>query len=138
MRNLGKQKITIIALFIVVLGMLAWWWMRRSTQRENIETPAIEVKKDSVKKDTETAFRLLRDDNSIIVWHDYALDPETIRWDVMAAILDGTPADKRDHIYHISNTLCAVYLPENLPTKKLVPYEKPDKYFKIDIQSVKL
>ncbi len=93
---------------------------------------------DSVKKDTETAFKLLRDDNSIIVWHDYALDPETIRWDVMAAILDGAPADKRNHIYHISNTLCAVYLPETLPTKKLIPYEKPQKYFKIDIQSVKL
>lgn len=92
---------------------------------------------DSVKKDTETAFRLLRNDNSIIVWHDYALDPETIRFDVMAAILDGTPADKRKHIYHISNTLCAVYLPEDLPTKKLTPYEEPQKYFKIDIQSIK-
>ncbi len=90
---------------------------------------------ESVKKDTETAFKLLKNDHSIIVWHDYALDPETIRWDVMAAILDGAPAEKCNHIYHISNTLCAVYLPEDFPTHKLVPYEKPHKYFEIDIKT---
>ena len=90
---------------------------------------------DSVKKDTETAFKLLKDNRSIIVWHDYGLDPETIRWDVLAAILDGTPAEKRKHIYHVSNTLCAVYIPEDLPTHSLVPYETPHKYFEIDIKT---
>ena len=30
---------------------------------------------ESVKKDTETAFKLLKGDRSIIVWHDYCLDP---------------------------------------------------------------
>ena len=90
---------------------------------------------ESVKKDTETAFKLLKGDRSIIVWHDYGLDPETIRWDVMGAILDGAPAEKRKHIYHVSNTLCAVYLPEELPTHKLVPYERPQKYFEIDIKT---
>ena len=50
---------------------------------------------ESVRKDTETAFQLLKGERSIIVWHDYGLDPETIRWDVMGAILDGTPAGKR-------------------------------------------
>ena len=90
---------------------------------------------ESVKKDTETAFKLLRGERSIIVWHDYALDPETIRWDVMGAILDGAPAEKRKHIYHVSNTLCAVYLPEDFATHKLVPYETPKKYFEIDIKT---
>ena len=92
---------------------------------------------EAVKKDTETAFKLLKDGNSIIVWHDYALDPETIRWNVLSAILDGAPSEKRNHLYHISNTLCAVYLPESLETKKLVPYEKPLKYFEIDIKTHK-
>lgn len=90
---------------------------------------------ESVKKDTETAFRLLKGERSIIVWHDYGLDPETIRWDVMGAILDGAPAEKRNHIYHISNTLCAVYLPDDFPTHKLMPYETPHKYFEINIKS---
>ena len=93
---------------------------------------------ESVKKDTETAFKLLKGERSIIVWHDYSLDPETIRWDVMGAILDGASAEKRKHIYHVSNTLCAVYLPEDLPTHKLVPYETPHKYFEINIKTHKI
>ena len=90
---------------------------------------------ESVRKDTETAFGLLKSDRSIIVWHDYGLDPETIRWDVMGAILDGTPEGKRKHIYHVSNTLCAVYLPDDFATHQLVPYEKPQKYFEISIKT---
>lgn len=90
---------------------------------------------ESVRKDTETAFKLLKNERSIIVWHDYGLDPETIRWDVMGAILDGAPDEKRKHIYHVSNTLCAVYLPEDFPTHKLVPYENPRKYFEVEIKT---
>lgn len=90
---------------------------------------------ESVKKDTETAFKLLKNGHSIVVWHDYGLDPETIRWDVLSAILDGTPSEKRENLYHISNTLCAVYLPERFPTHKLVPYETPHKYFEINIKT---
>lgn len=90
---------------------------------------------DAVKKDTETAFKLLRSDNSIIVWHDYALDPETIRWNVMEAILDGAPADKRGNIYHVSNTLCAVYLPDKKEASTLIPYDTPQKYFEVSIKA---
>ncbi len=90
---------------------------------------------EAVKHDTETAFRLLKNERSIIVWHDYALDPETIRWNVLSAILDGTPADKRGHLYHVSNTLCAVYLPDDFTTHTLVPYETPKKYFKVEISA---
>lgn len=90
---------------------------------------------EAVKRDTETAFQLLRDDHSVIVWHDYALDPETVRWNVLLAILDGAPADKRKNLYHVSNTLCAVYIPEDLPTGPLTPYEKPQKYFEVTIES---
>ncbi len=88
-----------------------------------------------VKQDTENAFKLLRDENAVIVWHDYALDPETVRWNVLLAILDGTPKEKRRFLYHVSNTLCAVYIPESLPTKRLVPYEEPEKYFDITIET---
>ena len=90
---------------------------------------------ESVRKDTETAFNLLKGEQGIVVWHDYGLDPETIRWDVMGAILDGAPAEKRKHIYHVSNTLCAVYLPEDLPAHTLILYEKPKKYFEIVIKT---
>ncbi|MEX0811162.1 MAG: class I SAM-dependent methyltransferase [Chitinophagales bacterium] len=91
---------------------------------------------EAVKKDTETAFKLLRDENSIIVWHDYAYSPEKIRWGVMLGILDGCPPDKRNKIFHVSNTLCAVFCNEKFETKTLVPYTLPSKKFKLDIYNL--
>lgn len=64
---------------------------------------------DSVKKDTETAFKLIKDENSIIVWHDYSLNTKTIRFEVLRGILEGTPNHLKAHLYHIHQTLCAVY-----------------------------
>ncbi len=89
---------------------------------------------ESVKKDTQTAFSLLNDDNSIIVWHDYASTPEIIRWRITKAILDGSPKEKINSIYHISNTLCAVYLPEKIKTTFLETYKLPNKKFKVTIE----
>lgn len=90
-----------------------------------------------VKKDTQTAFELLRDDKSVIVWHDYGYDPETIRWSVLDAIWEGTPEEKRRHLYQVANTMCAVYLPEDLPTEKLTPHAWPKHYYEVSLRSVK-
>ena len=91
---------------------------------------------EAVKKDTQTAFELLRDEKSVIVWHDYGYDPETIRWSVLAAIWEGTPEEKRHHLYHVANTMCALYLPEPLPTEKLTPHTKPKHYYEVSLKSV--
>lgn len=93
---------------------------------------------ESVRKDTETAFKLIRDENSVIVWHDYAREPESIRWEVLAGILDGCPAEKRNKLYYVSNTLCAVYLNEKMDTNELQLYAKPDKYFSIALKQVRV
>ena len=42
----------VTALCIVALAIAAWFWMRQSTNRDEEEVPAVEVKKDTVKKDT--------------------------------------------------------------------------------------
>lgn len=65
---------------------------------------------DSVKNDTVKMFDLLKDENSIIVWHDYGNTPEDIRWDVLHGILEGTPQQFRNNLYRISNTLCAIFV----------------------------
>jgi len=65
---------------------------------------------DFVKHDTEQAVRHLSHDKSIIVWHDYAYNPEELRHEVMAAILDGLPEQMHTHLYHIAHTKCAVYI----------------------------
>lgn len=86
---------------------------------------------ESIKSDTMNAFNLLKDENSIIVWHDYGIGTETVRWNVLAGILDGCPAECRNKIYHASNTLCAFYSNEKIKASVLKPNEKPDKYFSI-------
>lgn len=72
---------------------------------------------EGVRTDTRSAFRLLRDDQSVIVWHDYGLSPETVRWTVLAAILDGCPAELRSSLYHVSNTLCAAFLHDEVQSE---------------------
>lgn len=84
-----------------------------------------------VKKDTESVFKHLVHENSIVVWHDYAFHPEKVRYEVLAGILDGIPPTKKENLYHVSNTMCAIYYPKK--TKHfLEEYPiKPNKKFKI-------
>lgn len=93
---------------------------------------------ETVKTDTENAFRLLRDSNSVIVWHDYGFSPETVRWSILAAILDGTPEKKRNNLYHISNTMCAVYVLGNFDTSFTIFPQIPNKNFTIRISTTRL
>ena len=93
---------------------------------------------DSVKKDTQKVFNLLRDDNSIIVWHDYGKTPESIRYDVFAGILDGLPSSEHKNLYHVSNTLCAIYTKQKLNTQPLSYPTQPNKVFEINIKAKKL
>jgi predicted O-methyltransferase YrrM len=70
----------------------------------------------NVLNDTQKVFKHLLHENSIVVWHDFAFNPEKVRYKVMAAILDGCPPTLHGHLYHVANTLCAVYM-KNLPIK---------------------
>jgi len=89
---------------------------------------------ESVKKDTATAFRLIKGDSSVIVWHDYAVSPETIRWDVLMGILDGCPPSKRNNLYHIGNTLCAAYIDGPFVKNYLEPCALNIKPFSVTIE----
>jgi len=88
-----------------------------------------------VKGDTENVFEHLLHENSIVIWHDYGFDAVSPRFETMAAILDGMPAEKRKNLYHISNTICAVYINKDLPTSKLRDVRIPDKKFNIKLES---
>ncbi len=88
---------------------------------------------ESVLKDSATAFSLLKDQNSIIVWHDYTNGPETIRWEVFRGIWEATPADKRKHLYKVSNTQCAVYYPFPVKSKTAQYPETPEVDFKVEM-----
>ncbi len=87
---------------------------------------------DFVKNDTKKVFEYLVSENSIVIWHDYAFNPEKIRSEVLAGILDGIPQQFKKNLYHVSNTMCAIYYPKKIvATNEIFPI-KPIKNFKID------
>lgn len=75
----------------------------------------------AVLNDTQQVFRHLVHEKSIVVWHDYAYNPEKVRFEVFAAILDSLPETKRKNLFHVANTLCAVYLPEATAQRPVTP-----------------
>ncbi|MBA3704978.1 MAG: class I SAM-dependent methyltransferase [Bacteroidetes bacterium] len=89
---------------------------------------------ESVKKDTSNAFKLLKDNDSIIVWHDYGNNPTDIRWDVLLGILDGTPADKIKNLHRVSNTLCAIYTTKPLQSAYIQPFSPPKNYYSLTVK----
>ena len=93
---------------------------------------------EGVKIDTEKVFELIRDDSSVIVWHDYGTTPERVRFEVLAGILDGCPIDKRKNLYHISNTLCAVYIKGEFKTSGAIYQQIPKARFSVKISSERL
>ncbi len=93
---------------------------------------------DSVVKDTQNVFKLLKNDDSIIVWHDYGFDPETVRHEVMSAILEGTPKEYHGHLYHVSNTMCAIFIRGKFATSFTKFPTYPNKAFRVTVEAKKL
>lgn len=92
---------------------------------------------EAVFSDSANVLKALKPGNGIIAWHDYARNPEQVRWSVLAGILDGLPAEMHKHLYHVSNTLCAVFLPQldtAIPRNDLKPNERPGKYFELRVK----
>ncbi len=92
---------------------------------------------DFVKSDTENTFKYLTHENSIVIWHDYAYNPEKVRFPVLAGILDGTPEEKHSNLYHVKGTMCAVYIPKKIKGEILIPQSVPDFIFEIKTQTFK-
>jgi predicted O-methyltransferase YrrM len=87
-----------------------------------------------VTNDTAKIFTHLVHENTVVVWHDYARDPETVRFEVLAGILAGSPLSLHKNIFHVAHTLCAVYLPGQSGGEQLdVPVE-PTGSFKVDLR----
>lgn len=92
----------------------------------------------AVKKDTENAFKLLKNENSIIVWHDYGRSYNLENWNTIAAMIDGAPNDKRNKIYHISNTICSIFTNQKVNTSFIIPTDLPNKTFNVSISAKKI
>jgi len=89
----------------------------------------------SIVSDTQKAMRYLCHDDSIIVWHDYTYNPELVRYETMAAILDACPVDLHRYIFHIENTNCAVLFKNKIVSHSFKKYTVPDHYFSVKIKN---
>ena len=87
-----------------------------------------------VKNDTQKVFSTLVHDQTIVVWHDYARNPETIRYEVLNGILEGCPESVRPHLFHVAHTLCAVYIPGLKGGSKLDQWTTPTGSFQVDLK----
>jgi len=86
-----------------------------------------------VTNDTQKVFSHLLHDNSIVVWHDYARNPETIRFEILYGILKGIPERFHKNLFHIANTLCAVYIPGYQGSEFLHTPVEPKGYYSVHI-----
>ena len=85
--------------------------VREAFERQSTDLRASHIffrlKPDPTPEDTLIAYnkamsvreKLLKDENSMIIWHDYGYNPETPRHSVIAAILDGLPASAHQHVF---------------------------------------
>ena len=90
---------------------------------------------DFVVSDTKNVFKHLIHKKSIVVWHDYAHSPEHIRPEVLAGIYDGCPESFHDNIYHVNNSLCAIYIPEEIKSELFINPAPVNKVFKVSLKT---
>ncbi len=92
-----------------------------------------------VLNDTKEAYKLLKDDNSVIVWHDYTKNGEDIRWDILKAILDGSSTQNRSSIYQVKDSLSAIFTKKELQSFPNSSWQNPKYLFDIqlDIKTAK-
>ena len=88
---------------------------------------------DFVKSDTENIFRHLVHDKSIVVWHDYGFQADKIRYEVMAAILDGVGSERAPLVYHVAHTKCAIYTGKKMSAASVDFPIVPEAYFNMEI-----
>jgi len=94
---------------------------------------------EGVINDSMKTLPLRRDSGSIIVWHDYGYSTELVRHSVLAAILNGIPRELHGNLYHVSNTMCAVYIENRKFRTTFTKFPStPDKVFTITITTKKI
>lgn len=90
---------------------------------------------EGVKSDTKKAFNLLRDDKSVIVWHDCGFSMQDLRFESITAIYDACSAEQFENFYRVSNTMCGIYTRKQIKTGSEAFKAYPNKVFDVHIKS---
>lgn len=89
---------------------------------------------DTVVSDTRNVFQHLVHDKSIVVWHDYGFHPDKVRFEVMAAILDGAGSDRTGRIYQVAHTKCAIFTGSEIEARPAEFPSDPFEYYTFDLK----
>jgi hypothetical protein len=93
---------------------------------------------DVVKSDTEKVFRHLVHEESVVVWHDYGFHPDQVRFEVMAAILDGVGPERRGKVYHVAHTKSAIFTGKTHPSRPADFPVIPEEYYEVQLHRKKI
>jgi hypothetical protein len=93
---------------------------------------------DGVKSDTINAFKMLKNEKSVITWHDCGFGMEDLRYESIMAIHDGCPTGAFEKVYRVSNTMCCIYSQETLQADEILKPAIPTKLFDIAITAVQM
>jgi len=88
---------------------------------------------DVVVSDTRNVFEHLVHDQSIVVWHDYGFHPDKVRYEVMAAILDGAGPGRSQRIYHVAHTKSAIYTGREFSSRPAESVRDPLEYYTFNL-----
>jgi predicted O-methyltransferase YrrM len=89
---------------------------------------------DYVKNDTKIALELIRNEKSIIAWHDYILSGE-VNKNVLCGILDSIPAAEHKHIIHLYQSNLALFSKSfNFPERHFDQWEIPVYNYELTIK----
>jgi hypothetical protein len=91
---------------------------------------------EAVKRDTEKMLSYLKNNQSIIVWHDAKVDTEYPRYEVLMGIYQGLPVDMQQRVYLVENSLCAVYLPMEIAHEIPVLNRLPRNSFELTLKKI--
>jgi hypothetical protein len=87
---------------------------------------------EAIRNDTRAAFSVLRNEESVIVWHDYGITEELVNRKTLEGIRQGCTAEQFKRVFHVSNTLCAAFLNGRPIEGRREPFpQNPDKTFNI-------
>ena len=89
--------------------------------------------------DSKKVFLLREDEGSVIVWHDYGFNTEDVRYSTLNGILDGIPVEKPKNLFHVSNTMCAIYMENKQFGTKFTKFPSaPNKKFSVQLKAEKM
>jgi hypothetical protein len=88
----------------------------------------------AVKIDTVNALQLLKDDDSVIIWHDCGYTVNDFRYDVLEGKLRGVKEENHKYIYRIQNTLCCIYTKSPIHYSNGKNINLPQSLFDINIK----